>query len=131
MIQGEASVLAEVPRFVLRHPDDPTVHTRYGYDEKRGGPWCEIPYSGTMVVHDASVEDYDHDRPMFSVLLAPGEYGFVAPADVIDALWCLDGRTSRDENLPVRHPPGWLRRGRPRRGVRRVLRVIANLEASG
>jgi hypothetical protein len=104
-------------QWTLAHPRDRTWLARYGVDER--GPWAEATWHVLLVRYDVMSAAYDFARPIrgFSFM---AQLGFVYQADVEDALtW-----------LSCAGPD--CRRGRPRRGVRRVLRVVRNLErASG
>ncbi len=95
-------------RFVLRHPDDPTVRARYGHDPERG-VWAELEYCGVVVVYDAAEPDFDVERPVLGVLRFLASYGFLVPDDVDAAFEWVAG---------AGEPHGWPapRRRAPRRG---------------
>jgi hypothetical protein len=113
--------------FVIRHPRDRTWIARYGADPELGC-WAEVPYSGVIVVCDQNEVGFDGERPALSVLNFLAGFGFIFRGDVDAALAWLDEENSHSENF-WRGPPWWSGRGhRQPRGVRRVLRIISNLD---
>jgi hypothetical protein len=106
--------------FRLKHPTDPSWIAAYGADEQ--SPWCELTYSGVLVVYDAAFEDCDFEKPLHGLLWFVAQFDFFSGDDVSAAFeWLNDGE---DHGWPSQ-------RRRPRRGVRRVLAVIRNVEAAG
>lgn len=101
-------------QFCLIHPDDPHVVSHYGWTVARGY-WAEVHCGQTVVALDATTEGYDVDFPVHSVLDLMSEYGFIAADDARAAFGWLHTA------------PGCGRR-RLRGGVRRVLRIISNME---
>lgn len=97
----------------IAHPRDRTWLAQYGVDEH--GPWASTLWNGVVVRYDLVSEAYDFERPIRGLVGFLSQLGFVGMNDVEDALtWIAD-------------PLGCGRR--PRRGVRRALRVIENLGA--
>ena len=119
-----------VPTLTLSHPNDPTRLATYGADPKRGGLYLDLVCGGTTVASwDAADLGGDLDNPIVGGLAVLAMHGFLLGGDVDDALdWLGD---SHGENFQAAPPPGWPVRRRPRRGVRRVLRVIEQLEVEG
>jgi hypothetical protein len=112
--------------WTLDRPDDPTVRAHYGHDPERGGPWCELEHCGVVVNFDSGEVDYDVERPLLGVLRFLAEFGFRSGGDVADALAWLSEMSAGQTISPLPQGP----RRAPRRGVRRVLRVIEHLRAA-
>jgi hypothetical protein len=116
--------------FQIRHPRDPTWLATYGVDFERGC-WAEVPCNGVIVVHDGFEVGFDDERPVWSVLRFLSTFGFVDGADAEAALDWLEEEKSHRENFWAGPPPWPDRRHRPsRRGLRRLLKVIRDLEDS-
>jgi hypothetical protein len=107
--------------WTIAHPRDRTWIARYGADHERCC-WASILYNGVIVAHDKNEAGFDVDRSARSVLVFLAEFGFIERGDIEGAL----------DELRRGGPPGWPGRHRPRRrGVRRVLRIIENMELAG
>ena len=116
-----------MPPSRLSHPRNPTRTASYGVDPERGGVYVDLACGGTTVASwEAAELVEDHDDPILGVLAVLAMHGYVFGHDVDDALAWLG--VSRGENFLAGPPSGWPVRRRPRRGVRRVLRVIEELE---
>jgi hypothetical protein len=102
--------------WILKHPNDPARTARYGHDLVRGY-WAEVEDTGMTVTWDQNDAGFDDHEPVLSVLYFIAHWGFVDGDDVNEAVDWLSLAPSC--------------RVRPRRGVRRALRVISNLERAG
>jgi hypothetical protein len=86
---------------------------RYGFDAERGC-WAEAVHTGAVVSFDAIEAGFDCDWPMLAILYFMADWGLIDADSVNEAFELLT-------LAPVC-------RGPLRRGVRRVLKIVSNLE---
>jgi hypothetical protein len=98
--------------FHLIHPHDPTTRAAYGRDPQRG-VFVDVSYAGMTLPYDAAQGHYDMMQPVLGALGFMAQFGLVGWSDVEAALRRL-----------VRAPE--LGHRRPRKGVRRALRVLSD-----
>jgi hypothetical protein len=108
--------------FLVRHPDDHRQVARYGFDATCGY-YASVMWHDVLVMVDAGVQGFDTDEPVVAVLTFLSQFGYFGADDIRYALAWLHGEDA---------PPGWPgRRRRAPRRLRRVLRLIRNLERAG
>jgi hypothetical protein len=104
--------------FHLRHPGGKTIRAECGFDPERGY-FVDVVDGGVLVPYDAGSVEYDVDRPLRGALVCLSSFGFVAGADIEDALGLVaveaTGGSSGGTRRAPRLSPG---------GVRRALRLI-------
>jgi hypothetical protein len=111
--------------FTLRHPRHPSRLAVFGVDPARGGLYLDVACDGGTLSWDAAELGGDHADPILGALAVLGMFGFLSGRDVEDVVAWLG--VSHGEKFWGAPPSGWPVRCRPRRGVRRVLRLIREL----
>ena len=103
--------------FHLRHPRKALVRAECGFDPTRGY-FVDVVEGDLRVPYDAGSVEYDDDRPLRGALVCLSSFGFVAGADVDDALECSQS------TVPSALPSGG-------GALRRALRLIRRFKEEG